>query len=59
MGEVDRIDYYGVFPAFAGMNRAVSPGRQEVGGVPRVRGDEPVTILPYSPNASCSPRSRG
>ena len=34
-------EWTGVFPAYAGMNRAVGCERGMILGVPRIRGDEP------------------
>ena len=47
------------FPAHAGMNRLMQSILVALMGVPRTRGDEPVSSCPGSPVDSRSPHTRG
>ena len=48
-----------MFPAGAGMNRIVGPGRYRSTNVPRRRGDEPKYPLLLRTLTQCSPQARG
>ncbi len=48
-----------MFPACAGMNRAMSVATLELLHVPRVRGDEPRKPPSVLDQSECSPRARG
>ena len=48
-----------VFPAHAGMNRVSRNIQDAYEGVPRTRGDEPVTLYPSVRQFLCSPHTRG
>ena len=48
-----------VFPAHAGMNRYVDNRVAERGGVPRTRGDEPLTLMIERALVWCSPHTQG
>ena len=48
-----------MFPAHAGMNRAVSKGDVQLADVPRTRGDEPIAWDVLRDSSRCSPHTRG
>ena len=48
-----------VFPACAGMIRAMYEELKQLGGVPRVRGDDPKDAVRWLDTTLCSPRARG
>ncbi len=48
-----------VFPAPAGINRAVQPVDGPIDRVPRASGDKPPVTLSNQGKFSCSPRQRG
>ena len=48
-----------MFPACAGMNRIILPQIESLANVPRVRGDEPISIDYKKFEKECSPRARG
>ena len=48
-----------VFPAPAGMNRALDNWTTTYAGVPRASGDEPMSEATEAATPSCSPRQRG
>ena len=47
------------FPAHAGMNRRVGYGLVLTSGVPRTRGDEPITVAQLTRGRLRSPHTRG
>jgi len=53
------VDYPGLFPARAGMNRMMRMDGLTIFAVPRTRGDEPRLDLYASALRLCSPHARG
>src|SRR5690554_4896534 len=50
---------WGLFPADAGMYRALPDRAREPGTVPRRRGDVPAALLSFTNSGICSPQTRG
>ena len=48
-----------VFPAYAGMSREFKGIGHEIGGFPRLRGDEPISPLGVDHDVEFSPPTRG
>ena len=48
-----------VFPAYAGMIPILLRARMSIARVPRIRGDDPGTVITYEPEQMCSPHTRG
>ena len=49
----------GVFPAYAGMSRSASSRMKDPSGFPRLRGDEPMTVMRCPGARWFSPPTRG